>query len=330
MGNLNSSNIIYAKRNLLAADNLVKNDIINKNSANLNFHYNNYGSYNPFNLKLRNYFPDSQSFNDYKIFYIPKLQNLILLYKTLGVSGVQLNNLISWLNALQASPEPAPAPAPAPEPGPVPVQVPPPPPPAPAPAPPAPPAKVLVQEFITPSNFKIYSTEEFISDYKSSMPIIEGLTDPNASSISTDSNLEKTLINQLNTFNQQYQRYIHCNDIYNNKDCKTDGSEPTVGSLNSLIGEINGTINNISKNNYNIGGNVISPTTYQNTYNNINSNYENVLQLRKELDMKVNKLYNPDNSVISDYKNQFDSTIYSGILISALATSILYYVFTEL
>jgi hypothetical protein len=41
-------------------------------------------------------------------------------------------------------------------------------------------------------------------------------------------------------------------------------------------------------------------------------------------------LNNPGKSINADYKKSFDATIYSGILITALATSGLYYVFNHL
>jgi hypothetical protein len=55
----------------------------------------------------------------------------------------------------------------------------------------------------------------------------------------------------------------------------------------------------------------------------------NISKIRNELDNKLNVLYNTNDSLLSDYKMEFDSTIYTGILWSILAGSLLYYIVTR-
>ena len=59
----------------------------------------------------------------------------------------------------------------------------------------------------------------------------------------------------------------------------------------------------------------------KNTYNN------EILNLRSELDAKLKELNGNVDSISNEYKERFDSTIYSGLMITVLATSMLYYIF---
>ena len=189
---------------------------------------------------------------------------------------------------------------------------------------------------------------EFFQGYSSfnsiygGMPIIEGLAQMDD---------EKLLIEKLNAFNLQYARYLKCNDKWNNADCTasekcttpiTLSSCEPLRSIISAAADINrsittikhGTINNnmVSRNgDYNIpSGAALTPDQYETNYNSILDNHKKVAKLRNELDVKVQSLYNPEKSISADYKKSFDATIYSGILISALATSVLFYTFNHL
>jgi hypothetical protein len=72
--------------------------------------------------------------------------------------------------------------------------------------------------------------------------------------------------------------------------------------------------------------------TSQNTDNikNINSNHGDVLKLRAELDQKLIELYGLDNSIGEEYKINYDTTLYTGLIWSILATSVLYFVFVKI
>jgi hypothetical protein len=198
---------------------------------------------------------------------------------------------------------------------------------------------------------------EFFQGYSSfnniygGMPIIEGLAESEMIN-------EKTLITQLNTFNEKYARYLKCNDKWNNSDCAAseiciDPLNPnkninvinctplrdivnTASNINRSIANLkNASINigtgKINQGNYNIpDGSALTPEEYESNYNSILDNHKKISKLRNELDNKIQVLYNPEKSVNADYKKSFDATIYSGILISALATSILFYTFNQL
>ena len=198
---------------------------------------------------------------------------------------------------------------------------------------------------------------EFFQGYSSfsniyrGMPIIEGLAE-------SEMRNEKTLITQLNTFNEKYARYLKCNDKWNNSDCAAseiciDPLNPnkninvinctplrdivdSASNINRSVANLkNASINmgtgKINKGDYNIpAGSALTPEEYETNYKLILDNHNKISKLRNELDVKIQMLYNPEKSVNTDYKKSFDATIYSGILISALATSILFYTFNQL
>jgi hypothetical protein len=58
--------------------------------------------------------------------------------------------------------------------------------------------------------------------------------------------------------------------------------------------------------------------------------YNNLLKLRSELDGKLKELYYTNDSILSEDKYIFDTTIYTGVLWTILASSILYYIFTKI
>jgi len=217
-----------------------------------------------------------------------------------------------------------------------------------APAPPIPTYKAPVTSVRSTYNANMITQKDYYNfgrtvegfnnyispSYINNMPIIEGLNDVNVNSISEIAKKEKELIRQLNDFNQKYETYIQCNDPTNknrsNLVC-TGNDAPTSGKLITQMNTINGLIFNI---NDNVGfvkdNNKYTLNDYKRNYYKIVNRHRNVKRLRNELDVKVQRLYNPEQSIISDYGYNFDSTIYSGILISALATSVLYYMFKEL
>jgi len=220
---------------------------------------------------------------------------------------------------------------------------------------PGPPAYVEVAEDNYPSQVTtVGNRESFLgfgdwsktySNYNITMPFIEGLSGFDEDVALPGSNAmdaEKILLNDLIDFNKKYQRYLHCNDknlqgdvtcsanemasCKNSNDCLSSQIKEYVGRPGQ-IGKLQTDINNVRG--YLATAN-LSQADYNTKYNQILQQQKQVVELRSELDMKLMALHNPDKSVYADYKKNFDSTIYSGILMSALATSIVYYVFTEL
>jgi hypothetical protein len=66
------------------------------------------------------------------------------------------------------------------------------------------------------------------------------------------------------------------------------------------------------------------------SYNYILSNYNNLVNTRSKLDQQMKDIQKTSDSVYSMYKGSYDSTMYSQILLTVLATSLIYYVFVKL
>ena len=62
----------------------------------------------------------------------------------------------------------------------------------------------------------------------------------------------------------------------------------------------------------------------------IKSEHATLVNTRSDLDLKLQQLYNLQNTAPNTYQTQLDSTVYSGILWTVLATTLIYYVFTKL
>lgn len=70
--------------------------------------------------------------------------------------------------------------------------------------------------------------------------------------------------------------------------------------------------------------------TTNNQHDNIMQHYDTVTKKRTDLDAKLRELYDIPGSKSLDYKYNYDSTVYSGILLTIVASGIIYYTFTKL
>lgn len=78
--------------------------------------------------------------------------------------------------------------------------------------------------------------------------------------------------------------------------------------------------------------NNINPTnTYEEkTFQNLVNNYSEVVKKRKELDVKMQEVYNIQNSLPVENRLNMDSSVYATVLWSILATSVLFIIFVKL
>jgi len=74
----------------------------------------------------------------------------------------------------------------------------------------------------------------------------------------------------------------------------------------------------------------INQDTVNTKYNYIISHYNNLVDTRSKLDQQMKDIQKTSDSVYSMYKGSYDSTMYSQILLTVLATSLIYYVFVKL
>jgi sulfatase maturation enzyme AslB (radical SAM superfamily) len=138
------------------------------------------------------------------------------------------------------------------------------------------------------------------------LPIIEGLT-----SGSTKNTINgNRVINDVNKFQQEYNKYIK--NGYN--DFSVQFTKLT-DSYTKVITDIN------LKDNVIIDG----------SHNYIMDNYRNNVQQRQDLDDKLKEVYKTKDSLYnSEYKTVYDATMLSGVLLTILASSLLYYSFSQL
>jgi hypothetical protein len=136
------------------------------------------------------------------------------------------------------------------------------------------------------------------------------------------------LLKQLNDFNINYAKYVKCNGAPNDLTCSQEDRD--ISKLQTLQRSINAdidTINNIINNKKSTG---LKVADYNKNYSQIINNEEDVKKMRSELDMKMKEVYKIQDTIVNDSSLQYDSVMYTGVLFSILATSILYYTFTNL
>ena len=148
--------------------------------------------------------------------------------------------------------------------------------------------------------------------------------------------LEKKIIAALNTYYSNYSSYQRCKYCSN-----ITGTKPTMCnglSTSCDITEYNNSKNELDKSiaifNDALGklktNDGISQDDYEENYGDIMQQYSNVLKLRNELDLKLKEINQTDDSVYNMYVSSYDSTVYTSIIWSILATSLLYYIFVKL
>lgn len=142
--------------------------------------------------------------------------------------------------------------------------------------------------------------------------------------------LEKRLFESLNKFNTTYAYYIRCTkgkpelDKTNcpKKNVHQDDVKYAYNNVDKNINAFNKAITYLN--------NVDSPKSYDKSYNKIKTEYNQVVNLRADLDQKMKEILGTYDSVYANNKLEYDSAIYSSILWSVLATSLIYYVFVKM
>jgi hypothetical protein len=133
-----------------------------------------------------------------------------------------------------------------------------------------------------------------------------------------------TSLEDLNSFNAQYQQYIKCNSSNSPPPCSStvttnccDRSLYTTGNIKATMASIKDKQNNVFRD-LDASGNSMYSTFQSNE------------KIRADLDKKLSELYKLDGSSVNDFKSQYDSVMYISILFTILATLILYFTFTQL
>jgi hypothetical protein len=148
---------------------------------------------------------------------------------------------------------------------------------------------------------------------------------------------DRKLMEDLNLFNLKYAKYIKCNKedkLTANCDIKDltccGASDKDMKTILDAQTALNTDIANINKLITGFKGTLINPTEYESNHKKILDSEEQIKELRHELDMKLREIYKIDNARVLDSVGQYDSVMYTSILFTILATSLLYLTFTKL
>jgi hypothetical protein len=74
----------------------------------------------------------------------------------------------------------------------------------------------------------------------------------------------------------------------------------------------------------------MSKYDYNRNLHAIENKHKDIIKLRRELDMKNEELNKINNPVFTDNQLKYDASVYSGVLWTILASSLLYYLFNKL
>jgi hypothetical protein len=154
--------------------------------------------------------------------------------------------------------------------------------------------------------------------------------------------LEQNVMAKLNNFNQTYATYMRCgatgnsNQTYIDKsNCPTSITQENVDNakseLDDAIAELNAAIGTPEQAGTNDSTGGKTPASYAMNYNYVTKHYyNNLVKTRKDIDDKLAELYNTSESTSSFYDKMYMSTMYSKIVLTILATSIIYYTIMKL
>ena len=148
----------------------------------------------------------------------------------------------------------------------------------------------------------------------------------------TDTNNQK-----LYEFNKNYISYISQCTGNNAQSPSTNECSALLGKLSTFDRDLSSYIGDINNNPpklilQNLYGNKASAgsLTTNNNHDKIIQQYGIVTKQRSDLDAKLRELYDIPGSKSLDFKYNYDSTIYSGILLTIIASGVVYYTFTKL
>ena len=126
---------------------------------------------------------------------------------------------------------------------------------------------------------------------------------------------QSDLNTKYSNYTVAYLQYIDCLNTGSSL-CSTTSLDASYAGLSSAIKTEQGHVDSV----YSVySGNIVT-----------DASYSTLTDLRSNLDLKLQALYNKQNSIPQLYNQQFDSTIYTGVLWTVLATTLIYYVFIKL
>jgi hypothetical protein len=149
---------------------------------------------------------------------------------------------------------------------------------------------------------------------------------------------DNKLMNDINQFNLKYAKYVKCNvnagaitSGCDPKDLTCCGDEDTyIGPLKALQKTVNDDLQSLQKIFTRNKSSIINPDVYESEYQRIRNIEKSNIRLRNELDLKLREVYNIDGPTLEDGVLPYDSSMYSAMLFTILATTGLFYAFTQI
>lgn len=153
--------------------------------------------------------------------------------------------------------------------------------------------------------------------------------------IKTIFDFQRDVQDKLNVYYTKYSQYLRCRELTypNSSTQKPNCPTPdiTVDNVNSAKTDLDSAIDKYKTAYDNLPSSTgISSDIYRNRYQAIISDYENLTRLRTELDSKLEQINNKPESVLAAYQTYADTTIGASLIWTVLATSVLYYAFTNM
>jgi len=148
-------------------------------------------------------------------------------------------------------------------------------------------------------------------------------------------NKESIVMKNVDDFQQKYARFLRCSNANSSENVspKCDPTNDGINSLNTAYQNVMYSINDLNAGLKNIDRSESTGMTndeYKQSKRESDDNYEKILSLRKQLDTKLETLYNEQKKGRESSTAQLDSTIYANTLWTILATCLLYYIIVEL
>lgn len=134
--------------------------------------------------------------------------------------------------------------------------------------------------------------------------------------------LEIDLISKINQFNDTYYKYIRCSSGGSQLYCASNNkTETDVNTAATAVDNAAKLLEDAYKNSPKNSGDL-----FESNHKEILEKAKSIDELRRSLDTKMDTIIKIKNPLTQ----QYDSTVYTGIMWSVLATSVLFYVFTEM
>ena len=143
--------------------------------------------------------------------------------------------------------------------------------------------------------------------------------------------LEEDVIKKVNIFYIQYAKTLRCtsnNSTIVPSDCgSADTLEKTTAeaynNAKKAIDIYNTALESVDKTG-------IDKNEYVSNYDYLLTQYKSTLKTRSQLDAKLRDIMKTDDSKFAMFQAQYDSIVYSSVLWTILATTLIYYTFIKL